>query len=352
MPISATDTVDLALQHTKQQLFKPFRFWQWTRLAFVGLLAGEMGSGGDFRSFARMAGRHGGSSGQGPNFPNIDPTLIAGILAVVLSVGFVMFLIFLYINSVMRFVLFDSVLTKECHIRDQWSRRQTPGFRYFLWQLGLMVATFAGMIILIGIPAGFAFAMGWFKAPREHLAPLILGGLLVLFIFVCFVVALAVVHVLTKDFVIPQMALQGISAMEGWRRLWPMLRSEKGDYLVYVLLKIALAIAAGILIAIASVIVTIAIAVPVAGVVIAVLFAGKTAGITWNVVTITAAVVIGTGVLGIYLYLIALLSVPALIFFPAYSIYFFAGRYQPLNAALYSSPHSEPPPMLASPQPI
>ena len=352
MPISATDVVDLALQHTKQQLFKPFRFWQWTKLAFVGLLAGEMGSGGDLRSFLRMAGQHGESSGQVPGLPHIDPALIAGILAVVFTVGFVVFLILLYVSSVMRFVLFDSVVTKECHIRQQWSQRQTPGFRYFLWQLGLMLATLAVMVILIGIPAGVAFAMGWLKAPREHLAPLILGGLFLFFLFACFVIALGVVHVFTKDFVIPQMALQGIGAMEGWRRLWPMLRAEKGNYFVYVLLKIALAIAAGILIWIASLIVTVLIAVPVAGVVVAVLFAGKTAGITWNVVTITAAVVIGTGVLLLYFYVISLITVPFLIFFPAYSIYFFAGRYQPLNAALYSAPQSEPPPLLASPQPI
>ena len=46
LPISAVDTITLAFQHTKRQLIQPFRFWQWTRLAFVGLLAGEMGSGG------------------------------------------------------------------------------------------------------------------------------------------------------------------------------------------------------------------------------------------------------------------------------------------------------------------
>ncbi len=353
MPISATDTVDLALQHTKQQLFKPFRFWQWTKLAFVGLLAGEMGSGGGgLRSFARMAGQRGGSSGQGSPFPHIDPALIASLVAVLLTVGLVVFLVMLYISSTMRFVLFDSVLTKECRIRDQWSRRQTPGLRYFLWQLGLMLATFAIAVIFVGIPAGFAFAMGWFRAPREHLLPLILGGLVLFFVFVTFVVTLAVVHVFTKDFVIPQMALQDINAIEGWRRLWPMLRAEKWDYFVYVVLKIVLAIIAGILVTIASVIITIIIAIPVAGVVAAVILAGKTAGITWNVVTITFAALIGCGVLGIYMYVIALIAVPVMVFFPAYSIYFFAGRYQPLNAALYAPPQSEPPRLMASPQPI
>ena len=43
---SAVDSIRPAFQHTKQQLFRPFRFGQWTRLALVGLFAGEMSSGG------------------------------------------------------------------------------------------------------------------------------------------------------------------------------------------------------------------------------------------------------------------------------------------------------------------
>jgi hypothetical protein len=50
MPISAADAINPAFQHAKQQLFQPFHFAQWPRLAFVGLLAGEMGSGGGCNS--------------------------------------------------------------------------------------------------------------------------------------------------------------------------------------------------------------------------------------------------------------------------------------------------------------
>ena len=35
------------------------------------------------------------------------------------------------------------------------------------------------------------------------------------------------------------------------------------------------------------------------------------------------------------LFLAALLSVPAMVFFPAYSIYFFASRYGPVNALVH-----------------
>jgi len=256
LPISAVDTITLAFQHTKRQLVQPFRFWQWTRLAAVGLLAGEMGSGGcNVPSNFNLPQQTGNSRHLlDTGFGGIDPALYAGLIAVLILAGLVFAVIMMYISSVMRFVLFDSVLTKECHIRQGWSRRQYPGWRYFLWQLGYTAATLAGLVILLGIPAGFAFAMGWLTAPREHVLALVLGGIVVFFLIVIFFVTAAVVHVLTKDFVVPQMALEGIGAMEGWRRLWPMMQGEKGGYAVYVLMKIVLAIGAGIVIGVVSLI--------------------------------------------------------------------------------------------------
>ena len=121
-------------------------------------------------------------------------------------------------NSVMRFILFDSVLAKECRIRESWSRRQGPGRRYFVWQILLFLSWIAGLTILIGIPAGFAFVVGWLRNPKEHMIPLILGGMALFFMVMLFVVAQLLVHVMTKDFVVPQMALEGISAIEGWRQ--------------------------------------------------------------------------------------------------------------------------------------
>jgi hypothetical protein len=353
LPISAVDTITLAFQHTKRQLLQPFRFWQWTRLAFVGLLAGEMGSGGGFNlptSFPRQTGSSRHFLEQG--FPNIDPAILGGLIAVLVIAGLVFMIVLMYVSSVMRFILFDSVLTRECHIRQGWTRRQEPGWKYFLWQLGFTLATIAGLAILLGIPAGFAFGMGWFNPPREHLLPLVLGGIVVFLLLMLFFLTVAVVHVFTKDFVVPQMALEGIGAVEGWRRLWPLLQAEQGGYAVYMLMKIVLAIGAGIIIGIASAILILIVAIPAAGLGIIAVITGKTAGLTWNVYTITIAIVVGCIVLAIFFYLTSLIAVPAMVFFPAYGIYFFAARYRPLSLVLYPPPPlQEPPPIAPLPEP-
>ena len=334
MAISAVDSITPAFEHTKQQLFKPFRFGQWVRLAFVGLLAGELGSGGS--SLRSAFNSHQGSSGGFPSdiFKNIDPALLAAVIATLIVTGLVFFIVMTYISSVMRFILFDSILSKNCRIGAGWSRRQGAGWHYFLWQLGFTFFLAGGVIVLVGIPLAFAFGMGWLSPPREHLLPLILGGIVLFFVLGAFGLAAAVVHVLTKDFVVPQMALEDIGVIEGWQRLWPMIRVEKGGYAAYVGMKIVLAIIAGIVTGIASVILILMIAFPIAALVIAAVMGGKSAGLTWNVFTITAAVVAGCVLLAIIMFLVSLISVPVVVFFSAYAIYFFAGRYQPLAIAL------------------
>jgi hypothetical protein len=274
--------------------------------------------------------------------PQIDPAILGGLVAVLIIAGIVFAIVMMYVSSVMRFMLFDSVLTKECHIRQGWIRRQGPGWRYFLWQVGFALLVLAGAVVLLGIPAGFAFGMGWFSPPREHVLQLVLGGMVVFFLMFIFVCTAAVIHVFTKDFVVPQMALEGVGPIEGWRRLWPMIQAEKSGYAAYAGMKIVLAIVVGIVIAIASLILGLLFAVPAVAMGIIAVITGKSAGLTWNVYTITVAVVVICMVVAVFLYLMSLVAVPAIVFFPAYSIYFFAARYRALGVALYPTPPTAP----------
>jgi hypothetical protein len=204
------------------------------RLAFVGLLAGEMGSFGGCNFNVPMNTEHRGSqqflSGAWSAQPTDHPALFVALIAALVVVGIGLLVLFMYISSVMRFILFDSVVARECHIRQRWARRKRPGFRLFLWELLLMLATLAALLIVIGIPLGSAAALGWFDHSGDHVLGLLLGGLVCFFILLVLMVCVVVVSVMTKDFVVPQMALEDISAMEGWRRLWLWLKYDKGGY--------------------------------------------------------------------------------------------------------------------------
>lgn len=109
-----------------------------------------------------------------------------------------------------------------------------------------------------------------------------------------------------------------------------------------IVMKIVLAFVAAIWIGIATLILGLIIVIPSIGLGILAVLSGQTAGLTWNAHTIALAVVIGCVLLAIFLYLVSLISVPAIVFFPAYSIYFFAGRYPRLSAALHSASPPSP----------
>jgi len=355
LPISAVDAITPAVEHTRQQLFQPFRLGQWTKLAFVGLLAGELGSNGCNRSNFHLPTHPGmvphtqipGSSFPGLGSLGLDPALMAALMSAAVAAvlaALAIGIILMYVGSVMRFVLFDSIIARECHIRWSWSRRVGPGWQYFVWKVLYAVVSLAGLAVLIGVPLAFAFANGWLKQPKEHVAPLVVGGVVLFLLFFAWLVATAVIFVLTKDFVVPQMALENVDAFEGWRRLWGMMQAEMGAYVGYIAMKIVLAIVVGIIIGIAALIVGLFFAIPTVGLSLLAILTGKSAGLTWNVYTITLAIVVGCILLGIFLYLVSLVSVPAIVFFPAYSIYFFAGRYPRLSAVLYPAAPAVPAP--------
>lgn len=347
MSVSAADIIAPALRHTKEQLLRPFRLGQWARLAFVGILAGEMQSFGFSFNYPLNTQHHQTHSGQAhawlaqlPDYPAWlgHPWLIAALVGAVLLVALGLGLLFAYIASVMRFILFDSIVARECHVRSGWARRKSAGLRLFRFYIWFGSAEFAVFLIVVGIPLLCAWGLGWFTQPRAHLPALVIGGILLLVVFLCLIAVAALIAVMTKDFVVPQMALEGISAVEGWRRLWLWVKFDKGGYAGYLGIKIALALGAGFAFVIATIIVMLALLLPVAGVVLGVVHHAKTAGWTWNAVNLALTVLAACLVLTILICLLSLLSVPVIVFFPAYSIYFFAHRYSQLAALLWPPP--------------
>ena len=291
-----------------------------------------------------------------PGLAAVHPLLLALAIAALVVLGMLLAVLFVYLNSMMRFVLFDSVVEKHCQIRRGWRRRQEAGWRYFGWQILLFLASAVGLTILVGVPTALALALGWLKNPGDHVLGLVLGGILLFFLFCGSVVSLGVVAVLTKDFVVPQMAMEGIGAIEAWRRLLSMMSREKGGYAGYLGMKVVMAMGAAVIMSIVTVIVLLLILIPVGGIGVVAVLGGKAAGLTWNLYTVTIAVVLGSLLAVAILYLFALISVPVMVFFPAYSVYFFAARYPPLAAVLYPAralpPEGPPPPPSPEPLPI
>lgn len=236
MPVSAVDCVQPAIQHAREQLFRPFRFGQWSRLALVGILAAELHSAScNFPSNLNWPKpRHGNEFASTPAQPfgHIDPARIAqfaGLIIAAVVLAIMLGIVLLYISSVFRFILFDSVLKKHCSIGEGWNRWHRAGRRYFLWQIVLLIAQGLFLGVLLGVPLAIAAALGWFNNAGQHLARSVLGVLLLVFIFLLWLLASIVVQLLAKDFLVPVMALEDVDFADGWSRLLTFIGRSRGS---------------------------------------------------------------------------------------------------------------------------
>jgi hypothetical protein len=325
------------------QMFRPFRFAFWARLAVLGLLTAEVGGGG-------FGGGTPGSIPKG-SIPNqhgmhwppawhptwFAPTHIFQIVFAVILVAIVFTLIFVYINSVLRFVLFNAVLRGDARIIEGWRKWRDAGRKYFVWQLILAVLGWSVLISCVVVPVLSLFGdhhIGfWFV--DEHAFVVLTLTFLVLML--CSLV-LALVTVLAKDFVVPAMALEGLGWQDGWKRFLSIARGHASEYMLYFVMKIVLRIVAGIAHSIVVVMLVVILAIPTVALVIAGVAIGVGATLATKALLIAVGIALGLLLGALVMAFSAFVGAPIAFFFPAYSIYFFAGRYEPLGRIVFPAP--------------
>jgi len=338
---SAVDAISPAFEHTKRQLFRPFRFGRWARLAVVAVVTGEFANGGfsgssNFNFPTATQPGHKFSLLVEPwqeNWPELLlrylPWILVGVVALLC-----LWTLWYYAESVFRFILFDAVLRGKYEIRAGWRQWRAAGRSYFWWQMAFSSVLLVVMGIVAGVPALLCWRAGIFKSPGDYIGTLIGVGLLVFFALMAVVLLGLLISLLARDFVVPVMAMENVRVLDGWRRLLPMLRGEKGAYAVYVLMKIVLTVGSAILFGILNAIVFLCLAIPVGIVGVLLYVAAKTTGFVWNAYTMTAAGVLGVAALFAIFYVSGFVYAPGLMFFQSYALRFLGARYEKLGAAL------------------
>ena len=130
------------------------------------------------------------------------PAHIVGLLVTVALLIIALTLIFLYINSVLRFVLFDAVLRGDARIIEGWRKWRGTGRKFFAWQIIIAILGWAVSLSCIGIPLLVLFKnhhIGFWFMDATGIVVLVLAGLCWFLI----AVVIAIVVVIAKDFVVP-----------------------------------------------------------------------------------------------------------------------------------------------------
>lgn len=356
--ITASEAISPAYQRTKQMLFEPFHLDRWLKLGLVMVLAGQVVSF-NFNVPGRRAFPVGTGSGDIPSWHmprGLEAIGLFTIIVVAIAVVAVFTLIGLYLWSRFRFILMDSVLEANCQIGRYWERNSDAGNRLFGWMLVISFAMLALALVFIGGPllALLRALHSGIHPSGAQLATLLASaatmGLLVL--------VYELVLTFVRDFVVPVMAFEQLSFPDACGRVWELASREAGPFAIYILLKIVLSIAIGIMAFFVMLFAFIPVA--IVGVILVILgvILAKAAGGAAVLVLIFAGVLVGVPA---FLYLMGIISAPFGVFMQAYALYFFSGRYAPLTRVLMPQPvipvvpadsvqpppQNEPPPLLA-----
>ena len=344
---SAADSVSLAVQRTREFLFRPFNWGTYLKLGLVAIITEGVGS--SLRSSSRSGHPPGPGATAFPPF-NTTPGRVAVALAASLLALFVAMMVF-YLVTRLRFAFFHCLIHNTKEIRPGWHIYREPATRFF-WLNVVVGLCFMLLVVLIALP----FAAGFWRLfrgipPGGHPdIGLLLGLVLPLLpIILLLVLAAVVVDLTLRDWILPHFALENATAGEAWGSVWASINAETKQFFVYVLLRVALPVVAMAVLFIVLIIPGLALAGSLGAIEYGVhsAFADSTGG-----AAIAGAILQGffaAVALGLLLLVSVCLGGPVGTGIREYALMFYGGRYQALGDILYP-PAQQPPPQTAAPK--
>jgi hypothetical protein len=252
---------------TKKALFKPFNFKKWLILTFIALMAGSMsngcnfntGGGGGDHHYEESQQKQGGGTGACETPPIVnrkstgeDVAIMWVFLGAAILFIVVIMVLFTWLGSRFSFVFIDNIVKNDASVRKPFSDNADVGNSYFRFNIVFMLVFLASIAALIGLGIFICFGMGLFtalQAPEpsgKAIGEFLLVFIPFLLVFIMVTCAAGVFMTMLVDLVLPIMYKDRITTLGGIGKAWALVKANKGNFAVYLLIKIGLGIGAGI----------------------------------------------------------------------------------------------------------
>jgi hypothetical protein len=336
-PLSATECITPAIDRTKLVLFTPFRKGRTWKLCATAYLC-RMGKlffpfPLIYLVFLPAAHRRAGTPG------------VIGLLAGLL-VATALFCWLFHLGSRLQFAFFDIVVNRGEFVAPAW-RKYPQALRWTGVKVVIGTAIMAGCAVPMAayvrhlMPIFRAITIRPGQPPPPHFLAAIFAGYGLFFLVFG---PVFLISSLLSDFLVPSFALEDTTLGEAFRRMLVLIRQEPGEFILYVLLKVGLAIALymGVIIAweIAFVFLSL-----IVGLVVFL------AGFLLHLIGVPSVILSALGVVLLMvwyglavIYSIMFAMGPVFTFLDAFALYFLGGRYPMLGDML---DRSTPPPTYA-----
>jgi len=359
--LSALDAISPAFSRTKLVLFSPFRFGRTWKLAASGYLGGMSAA---FLPWPLVYLVFIPIVTDQPDIAGDASRVVISVLVGLCVVLTLVYLVFFYLFSRLRFAYFDVVLNAGKFIAPGWRKHGAASLKWTLFKvlIGCVVTAIVALPVfhiakgLVGTFQSLAANMAPGQPPSPQFMQAIFSVYAAFFGVYLFVGLFMWAVSVLGDFVVPSLALEDTTLNEALRRVGVFIRNEPGQFALYALLKLALALvlfmAAGLAFYVMLLIVVI-VAVIVGGII----------GLLLYLAHVPTAVLVGLAIVfGVLLYFFAIFygtfvaSGTAMTFLESYLLYFLGGRYPLLGDLLTAStppapsgsqPYPGPPPPFA-----
>ena len=297
--------IDHAIAKTKSILI-PFNAGIWLRLALIALFAGGAAGGVQFTSGTLSPE----DLGDGTDLSSLIPQNADAFLSALLLIGGILLCIgigYLLLSGVFQFIFVKALGAENIRIRTYFHESTGPGVRYFAFLLLISV-------FFIGTCLALAYLLFAPLAATAGVGPAFTGRILTytLLIFILLIPYL-IILMLTTDFVVPIMNIDGCGILAGWKQCLHMLSKEKKETAIYTVMKLVLSVCVGIVLSLVLAIVGIGAAVPLMGVLIA-------AGGPQNI-SLAALALLFAAYFAVVTFCGLMASVPFVTFLRTYSLY-------------------------------
>ena len=252
--ISVVEPVGAAIEETKKILFRPFDITKWFAIGFCAWLAmlGNGGGGGNYNfNFGDRT-----SSGQAPDFQremhNIKDAalehlpVIISVTAVVVLVILVISLVLMWLKSRGQFMFLHCVSQNVAEVVNPWKRYARQANSLFLFRIVLGLFGVIASLLFI-VPLIFIFISFAKKDFKVFAAAGVVPAILLILAFIVLAIVLAIVKMLTKDFVVPVMYIQNCTVTEGWKRFWALCKANMGTFVLFLLFLFVINIAISVM---------------------------------------------------------------------------------------------------------
>ncbi|HUB86322.1 MAG TPA: hypothetical protein VMB22_00405 [Verrucomicrobiae bacterium] len=252
--ISVVEPVSPALEHVKQMLFKPFDLGKWFVIGFCAWLAQLGESGNSFRGNYSNNNTSGSGASFRQGFDQARDYLAANlywiipVAALLIIFCLALGILILWLNCRGKFMFLHCVALNQAEVVAPWKKFASEANRLFWFRL---ILSLAGMVLTLPLLIIIAVLIVGMVQRGEPDAASIMLAIALAILFLLLAVVFALVQQFTFDFVVPILFLRGGKVTAAWKEFWGLLCARPGLFTLYILFKIVIGMAIGIIVILA-----------------------------------------------------------------------------------------------------